>query len=166
MCGGTTDTKSSPVCLTLLVVVSYSISIQNWCRMLSWRRSSSSFWFLLLILYKTKRIPFWHPLPPRVHISLFNSYTKLMNFLSWSTFDWPLRIIGFPLFLNRHLSKDVSWGGYHIYIYICIHIVLFIYTWEAAHQKLDICLWKGGYSKTISNMHLKGKWKDNWRMQV
>ena len=88
------DAKSSPGCPPRPVVASYSVLIQNWCQMLSWRPSSPFGGFLCKSYIELMEFPSG---TSSAHF-LFNSHTKLMIFLSWATFAWPLRISGFPLF--------------------------------------------------------------------
>ena len=97
------------------VDIPYSVPIQDWSQMVSWWPTSYLCWLLMQILYRTNRISLWHPRSSSSTHFLFNSYAKLMYFLSWSTFAWPLSE------LAGEAKCVYRWGGEHIYIYIYIY---------------------------------------------
>ena len=101
------------------VDIPYSVPIQDWSQMVSWRPTSYLWWLLMQILYRTNRIPLWHPLPPPVHIS----YLILIQSWCISSLDPPSPCLSesmvFLCFMNRKSETQVSvGGGEHIYVYI------------------------------------------------
>ena len=97
------------------VDIPYSVPIQDWSQMVSWRPTSYLWWLLMQILYRTNRIPLWHPLPPPVHIS----YLILIQSWCISSLDPPSPGLSesmvFLCFMKDFFKKrpKCRWGGGH-----------------------------------------------------